>query len=173
LRVNENDVVARLLGQGDYSVGCDQPTISTWATAMDIQMPYNVERILLLASNLNTSKIALIMKTFEATSAVEISDELLQSVNDMITDQLVVKNEEIIDAMKRCYDDNDYIICPHTAIAMMYHYKTDRVPNVPRVIIATASPEKFPDAIAQAIGAEKHALGVKNIGKNKQGSRTF
>ena len=48
-------------------------------------MPYNVERILLLASNLNTSKIALIMKTFEATSAVKISDELLQSVNDMIT----------------------------------------------------------------------------------------
>ena len=36
--VNANDVVARFLDQGDYSVDTDQPTIGTWATAMDIQV---------------------------------------------------------------------------------------------------------------------------------------
>ena len=36
--VNANDVVARFLDQGDYSVDTDRPTISTWATAMDIQV---------------------------------------------------------------------------------------------------------------------------------------
>ena len=36
--VNANDVVARFLDQGDYSVDTDRPTIGTWATAMDIQV---------------------------------------------------------------------------------------------------------------------------------------
>ena len=36
--VNANDVVARFLDHGDYSVDTDRPTISTWATAMDIQV---------------------------------------------------------------------------------------------------------------------------------------
>ena len=36
--VNTNDVVARFLKRGDYSVDSNKPTISTWATAMDIQV---------------------------------------------------------------------------------------------------------------------------------------
>ena len=48
-------------------------------------MPYNVERLLLIASNLNTSKISKIMAQFDDTKAVNIPDELLRSVNEMIT----------------------------------------------------------------------------------------
>ena len=48
-------------------------------------MPYNVERILLLASNLDTVKIASIMEKFDATRAVNIPIELLESISDMIT----------------------------------------------------------------------------------------
>ena len=40
--VNANDVVARFLKLGDYSVDRDQPTKSTWATAMDIQVFYSI-----------------------------------------------------------------------------------------------------------------------------------
>ena len=50
-----------------------------------LQMPYNVERLLLLASDLNTSKISTIMAQFDDTKAVNIPDELLRSVNEMIT----------------------------------------------------------------------------------------
>ena len=38
--VNSNDVVARFLKEGDYSVDAGTPTKSTWATAMDIQVTY-------------------------------------------------------------------------------------------------------------------------------------
>ena len=48
-------------------------------------MPYNVERILLLASNLDTVKVASIMEKFDATRAVNIPIELLESISDMIT----------------------------------------------------------------------------------------
>ena len=34
--------------------------------------------------------------------------------------------------------------------------------SVARVIIATASPDKFPDAVAQAIGAERYSLDMES-----------
>ena len=40
--VNANDVVARFLKVGDYSVDRDKPTKCTWATAMDIQALHNI-----------------------------------------------------------------------------------------------------------------------------------
>ena len=43
-----------------------------------------------------------------------------------------------------------------------HHIFTFSQCSVPRVIIATASPEKFPDAVAQAIGAEKHSLDMES-----------
>ena len=119
-------------------------------------MPYNVERILLVASNLDTIKVASIMEKFDSTRAVDIPTELLESVSDMITgisvrkdinkflrnfsvtynqsferilDQLIVRNDEIIEVMNRCYEENNYVLCPHTAIGMMYHYKTKRKPK--------------------------------------------
>ena len=54
-------------------------------------MPYNVERILLLASNLDTVKVASIMEKFDATRAVNIPTELLESISDMITGMYVRK----------------------------------------------------------------------------------
>ena len=53
-------------------------------------MPYNVERLLLLASNLNTSLISSIMAQFDESKAVNIPNELLKSVNDMISGQLLL-----------------------------------------------------------------------------------
>ena len=52
-------------------------------------MPYNVERLLLLASNLNTSLISSIMAQFDESKAVNIPNELLKSVNEMISGQLL------------------------------------------------------------------------------------
>ena len=53
-------------------------------------MPYNVERLLLLASNLNTSLISSIMAQFDESKAVIIPNELLKSVNEMISGQLLL-----------------------------------------------------------------------------------
>ena len=53
-------------------------------------MPYNVERLLLLASDLDTSKISAIMTQFDDSKAVNIPDELLRSVNEMISGQLLL-----------------------------------------------------------------------------------
>ena len=49
--VNANDVVARFLTLGDYSVESDKPTKITWATAMDIQVLYNIIHLIYILNH--------------------------------------------------------------------------------------------------------------------------
>ena len=62
----------------------------------------------------------------------------------------VVDDVSIRSAMTRCYQDNNYFLCPHTAVAAQYHYTTTLDVNVPRVCLATASPIKFDEALTSA-----------------------
>uniref|UniRef100_A0A8C4SEQ1 Uncharacterized protein n=1 Tax=Erpetoichthys calabaricus TaxID=27687 RepID=A0A8C4SEQ1_ERPCA len=60
-----------------------------------------------------------------------------------------VKDDVIIQTMKRCWKENHYLLCPHTAVAVSYHYK-----NPPshqrRCFLATASAAKFQEVLKQA-----------------------
>lgn len=38
------------------------------------------------------------------------------------TEAFVADNEEIKAAMKRVYEENKYVVCPHTGVAAAYHY---------------------------------------------------
>ena len=62
----------------------------------------------------------------------------------------VVDDDNIRSAMKRCFNDNHYFLCPHTAVAAQYHYTTPCAVDLPRVCLATASPAKFDEALTSA-----------------------
>ena len=62
----------------------------------------------------------------------------------------VVDDDNIRSAMKRCFNDNHYFLCPHTAVAAKYHYTTPCAVDLPRVCLATASPAKFDEALTSA-----------------------
>ena len=148
--VTENDVVHRTFSTGDYSLNME--VLQTWATAMDIQVPYNVERILLMAAGLDTARVAAVMEEFEREARSVIPNDLLEVMKTVVVDSKTVVNNEMIETMVRCHEENNnYIICPHTAVGVSYHYsnKTSR----PQVVLATASPDKFPEAV-EAAGIE-------------------
>jgi threonine synthase len=46
----------------------------------------------------------------------------------------------------------DYCVDPHTAIALAVAEKETRDPSVPMVVLSTAHPAKFPDAVKAACG---------------------
>ena len=51
----------------------------------------------------------------------------------------------------KCSQDNaGYLLCPHTAVAVKYFYELEVETDVAYVCIATASPAKFPEAIAKS-----------------------
>jgi len=147
--VTPNDIVDRTFKTGDFSLS--EKVLQSWATAMDIQVPYNVERIILMAAGLDTQRISGLMAEFESENKkTQIPDDLLARVKDVVVDSVKVENTEMLEIMKKVFNDNggQYCICPHTAVGAAYHYQNSAGTN--QVVLATASPDKFPEAVEKA-----------------------
>jgi len=144
--VTPNDIVHRTLQTGDFSLS--ESVLQTWATAMDIQVPYNVERMVLMASGLDTSRIGELMKVFESDSKIKIPEDLLKIIRTVVVDSVAVDDEAMIETVSKCYKENEYIVCPHTAVGV--NYQINHQKPLPQVVLATAAPDKFPEAVEKA-----------------------
>jgi len=145
--VTTNDIVHRTLQTGDFSLS--ETVLQTWATAMDIQVPYNVERIVLMASGLDTDRVSKLMKQFEKETKASIPTDLLNIIRGVVTDSICVENPHMLETLAKCHSQNGYLVCPHTAVGVHYQY-THPEQTLPQIVLATASPDKFPEAVEKA-----------------------
>ncbi|XP_048208481.1 threonine synthase-like 2 [Perognathus longimembris pacificus] len=147
--VNHNDIIHRTVQWGDFSLSeAFRPTL---ASAMDIQVPYNMERIFWLLSGSNSEVTRALMEQFERTHTLHLPKELHSKLLQAVTSESV-SDEAITRTMARCWEENQYLLCPHSAVAVSYHYQqTDRQqPSAPRCCLAPASAAKFPEAVLAA-----------------------
>lgn len=147
--VNNNDIIHRTVQQGDFSMSTAvKPTL---ASAMDIQVPYNMERIFWLLSDSNSQATRALMEQFEKTQSLSLPKELHNKLSGAVT-SLAVSDETITQTMSRCWEENQYLLCPHSAVAVSYHYQqTDgQQPSTVRCCLAPASAVKFPEAVLAA-----------------------
>ena len=104
--------------------------------------------------------------TFHVTLALRFGDAL-QMQRTMST--YVVPDDGIRAAMKRCWQHNEYLLCPHTAIAAKFHYDTiddvnhGKVDALPRICLATASPAKFEEAVLAAGLTPQPTAAIKQL----------
>lgn len=157
--VNTNDIVKRTLQNGDFSL--KNNVVQTFASAMDIQMPYNVERIIFHFAGNDTIRVKELMNKFEKEGKVSIPEDVMGAMKKVIVGSLAVDDEHITEIMKKVHNEYKYVLCPHTATAVAYHFQQTNN-NVPRGYIATASPAKFPEAVLKA-GAELVTEGVDHL----------
>ncbi|CAK6972496.1 threonine synthase-like 2 [Scomber scombrus] len=145
--VNANDIVHRTVTTGDFSMAAD--VTQTLAPAIDIQDPYNMERVFWLLLGKDSTAVKNMMEEFQNShkhSLPENHHKLLSHVLSTGT----VNDEGILDTMKRCWEENQYVLCPHTAVAVWHHYNCPHSPGLNRCYIATASPAKFQAAVQRA-----------------------
>ena len=116
---------------------------------MYVKVPYNVERIILMASELDTARVSGLMAKFESDTKTIIPADLLTRIQEVVVDTLMVESPLMVSTMKRVDEDNggQYTICPHTAVGVAYYYQS--LPR-PSVVLATAAPDKFPEAVQKA-----------------------
>ena len=109
-----------------------------------------MERILLMAAGLDTARVAVVMEEFERESRSVIPADLLAIIQSVVVNSRTVSCEETIESMVRCEEENSpgYTICPHTAVGVSYHFTNPA--QVPQIVLATASPHKFPEAVKAA-----------------------
>ncbi|XP_053056854.1 threonine synthase-like 2 isoform X4 [Acinonyx jubatus] len=147
--VNRNDIIHRTVQQGDFSLS--EALEQTLASAMDIQVPYNMERIFWLLSGSNSQVTRALMEQFERTQSVSLPKELHSKLSGAVTSESV-SDEAITQTMARCWEENKYLLCPHSAVAVSYHYQQteQQPPSLPRCCLAPASAAKFPEAVLAA-----------------------
>ena len=64
-----------------------------------------------------------------------------------------------------------YCVDPHTAVALAVAEKETRDPSVPMVVLSTAHPAKFPDAVEAACGVTPGAAGLAGRSAEAAGAR--
>ena len=139
---NRNDVFREYLQSGKYT---PRPSVQTIANAMDVGSPSNFDRIL----NLYGHSHEAISKDI---SGYRFSDEEIQS------------------AIKRVYEESDYLLDPHGACAYMA-LKESRKVGETGIFLATAHPAKFKETVENCIGKEiEIPKGLEAFTKQKKQS---
>jgi L-threonine synthase (EC 4.2.3.1) len=146
LATNENDILARFVNAGDYSVRNVKPTISP---SMDIQVASNFERYLYYFYNENGEKVRNLMQTFAKEKALRFSEEEIKRVQEDFLARSV-SEEETLKCIAEFYRRYGYVLDPHTAVGVKAGLSFRD--GYPLVCLATAHPAKFPETVSKAIG---------------------
>lgn len=136
---NQNDILYRLFTSGEYRISDVHPSV---APSMDIQVASNFERFLYFNVGRDASAVRAIMDTFKKTGEYRFENFNRDTFTASRT-----SDAEITDIIRTTYQKFGYITDPHTACGFK-DLDSDR----PTVILATASPAKFPETIHAAIG---------------------
>jgi len=146
LATNSNDILARFVNKGDYSLG---KVVQTSSPSMDIQAASNFERYLYYLVDKEPERVKELMLEFSLTGRIDLSTHLDQIRRDFVA--AAVSEEEVASTIADFYNQYDYVLDPHTAVgvkaAMLF-----QKPGIPMICLATAHPAKFGGAVEKAIG---------------------
>jgi threonine synthase len=145
---NSNDILTRFIESGEQRMSGVTPTFSP---SMDIQVSSNFERFLFDLFDRDGRALASAMETFRATGAMAVSAAQLARARATF-DAGRLDDASTLRAIADARHETGKILDPHTAVgyAVASRHRGDRA--VPMVVLATAHPAKFPDAVRQAIG---------------------
>ena len=142
---NQNDILHRAISKGKYEMKTVSETISP---SMDIQIASNFERLIYDLNNFDDVKTKNIMNKISKEGKYIIPKDNLEKINkDFLSDS--IDEKEILNIIKEVHLKHGVLLDPHTAIAFGAMKKFDLEGS--NVVLATAHPCKFPDAINQSI----------------------
>lgn len=146
---NRNDILDRFFKTGVMTAERVAPSLSP---SMDIQVSSNFERLLFDAIGRNGEDVAGAMQKFRADGSFKMDGGAFKGISRLFASGRA-DDTETLAAIKRVYTAENYVLDPHTAVgahvAEGFHA---RHPEVPLVLLATAHPAKFQDAVEKAIG---------------------
>ena len=142
---NQNDILHRAISEGKY---VSEKVFETLSPSMDIQVASNFERLIYDLNDKDANLTSEIMKTIKKDKSYIINEIGLKKINsDFLSASL--SEDEIIKTISDVYKKNKLILDPHTAIGFAAFDRVSLEGN--NIVLATAHPSKFPDAINKAL----------------------
>lgn len=145
IATNDNDILARTLKTGRYEMRGVQATTSP---SMDIQISSNFERLLFEAYDREPNEIKRSMDGLKQSGAFQISEAAMKTIKrDFRAGRATEK--QVAATIRDTLSETGYLLDPHTATAVHVAKKYEKT-NSPMVVLSTAHPAKFPDAVKSA-----------------------
>jgi threonine synthase len=145
---NVNDILVRTLATGDYEI---RDVTATTSPSMDIQISSNFERLLFETCGRDAQKVRSLMGSLTQSRRFTVPADALKQMRALFTADKASEQESAA-TIRTWMKEAGYCADPHTAVALAVAEKETRDPSVPMVVLSTAHPAKFPDAVAAACG---------------------
>ncbi|MBI4031914.1 MAG: threonine synthase, partial [Proteobacteria bacterium] len=147
---NRNDILTRFFESGEMKKLWVSPTLSP---SMDIQISSNFERYLFGLLGCDHSALKKCMDDFSKKKTFTVDESLMNAAR---TDFSAYRctDDQTIAAMRKCRKEYGVMIDPHTAVGLHAAEKhlLKNPGGLPMIIVSTAHPAKFPDAVRKATG---------------------
>src|ERR1700760_3955533 len=148
IATNVNDILARTLKTGIYEV---REVHATASPSMDIQVSSNFERLLFEASKRDAATVRRLMDSLKQSGRFVLTDSVLAAIREEF-DAGRADETETAAAIRAAWREAGQLVDPHTAVALAVADRDTSDTSVPNIVLSTAHPAKFPDAVQAACG---------------------
>ena len=159
---NQNDILHRAISKGQYKV---DSVVETLSPSMDIQVASNFERLIYNINDHDTDKTNKIMQSIKDEKKYLIEEKELKKIKkDFVSE--TISEQELLSCIKKVYENHKIIIDPHTAVGLGALEKINLAGK--NMVLSTAHPCKFPEAIKKAINIKSELPDNLNYILNKK-----
>ncbi|MBT6096266.1 MAG: threonine synthase [Rhodospirillaceae bacterium] len=145
---NSNDILTRFFNSGAMEITGVHPTISP---SMDIQVSSNFERLLFELFERDGARVADTLTHFRESGHFNVAPDILAEATALF-DAARFDDDETRALIGELHGKTGMLLDPHSAVGLAAARKLRRDNDVPMIVLATAHPAKFPDAVEQASG---------------------
>jgi threonine synthase len=148
IATNVNDILARTLKTGIYEV---REVHATASPSMDIQVSSNFERLLFEAGGRDAGAVRRLMEQLKQSGRFVLPDVMLAAIREAF-DAGRADETETAAEIRAAWREAGELVDPHTAVALSVAERDSSDTGVPNIVLSTAHPAKFPDAVEAACG---------------------
>jgi threonine synthase len=145
---NRNDILARFFRDGAMELRAVEPSLSP---SMDIQVSSNFERLLFDLLDRDGAATARAVTDFRKSGRLSLDPQRVDRVRRLFGAGSL-SDEGTLAEIRRIYETTGEILDPHTAVGTAVAREVAPRFRGPTVVLGTAHPAKFPDAVERAIG---------------------
>ena len=145
IATNRNDILHRFMSGNRYEQLQLEHTLSP---SMDIMVSSNFERLLFDLHGRDGAAVKDLLEN-ATKGPVSIEDYRWKHARKLF-DSDAVGDEGTTDTIREVFDQNEYLLDPHTAIGVRAARNCRRDPAVPMITLGTAHPAKFPDSVLRS-----------------------
>ncbi len=156
---NRNNVLTDFFHTGIYST--HRTFVKTTSPSMDILVSSNLERLLYEAADRDGELVKVWMNQLGTCGSYSVGEQRLEWLQSLFAAGCADDRETAVEIRQR-FEKNHYLMDTHTAVAsqVLRQYRRETNDETLTVIVSTASPYKFAEAVLAAVTSPEETAAM-------------